>query len=105
MKILPDECAPRVVKKLLPGRDIRTVQEMGWAGLKNGELLAAANGQFDVFITTDKSLRYQQNLTKYGLAVILLPSNSAPDVETIISNIDAALEAIQTGHFIELQLP
>jgi hypothetical protein len=55
MNILLDECTPRVVKSRLSGHNVRTVQEMGWAGLKNGELLAAADRHFDLFITTDKT--------------------------------------------------
>ena len=78
MKILLDECAPRVVKRRLPSRNVSAVQEMGWAGTKNGALLALAEAQFDVFITTDKNLRYQQNLAGRRLAFILLPSNSVP---------------------------
>ena len=63
MKILLDECTPHAVEKGLPTRDIRTVHEMGWAGVKNGELLKRAEAEFDIFITTDKNLRHQQNLT------------------------------------------
>jgi predicted nuclease of predicted toxin-antitoxin system len=59
MKVLLDECTPRVVKRRLPMHDISTAQEMGWAGIKNGELLKLAETQFEVFITTDKNLRYQ----------------------------------------------
>jgi len=58
MKILLDECTPRIVKKRLPERDISTVQEMGWSGIKNGKLLMEAEGLFDVLITTDKNLRH-----------------------------------------------
>jgi hypothetical protein len=104
MKILLDECTPRIVKKRMPERDISTVQEMGWSGLKNGDLLAMAEGKFDVFITTDKNLRHQQNLTKRGFAVMLLPSNQVPMVETLISAIEAALDNIQAGEFIEIPL-
>jgi len=68
VKILLDECTPHVVKKSLPTRDVSTVQEMGWAGIGNGELLNRAEGEFDVFITTDKKLRYQQNLSGRNLA-------------------------------------
>lgn len=75
MKVLLDECTPRVVKKRIPAHDIRTVQEMGWAGIKNGELLTLAEPLFEVFVTTDKNLRYQQNLSQRKLAFILLPSN------------------------------
>lgn len=104
MKILLDECTPRVVKKRLPERDISTVQEMGWAGLKNGELLAASEGNFDVFITTDKNLRHQQNLKGRGFAVLLLPSNQVPIIEALIPDIEAALETAQAGDFIEIPL-
>jgi hypothetical protein len=57
LKILLDESAPRLIKTSLPEFSISTVQEMGWAGLKNGELLALAEKQFDVFITADRQLR------------------------------------------------
>lgn len=62
MNILLDECTPSAIKKRLPHLAIRTVQDMSWSGVKNGKLLALADPQFDVFITTDKNLRYQQNL-------------------------------------------
>jgi hypothetical protein len=63
LNILPDESVPRLIKTGLPECAISTVQEMGWAGLKTGELLALAEKQFDVFITADRQLRHQQNLT------------------------------------------
>jgi hypothetical protein len=91
VNVLLDECTPRVVKKRLPKLNIQTVQEMGWSGLKNGELLAAAEGHFDVFVTTDKNLRYQQNLQGRQLAVLLLPSNQVPIVERLIPVIEANL--------------
>jgi hypothetical protein len=106
MKILLDECTPRIVKKRLGGRDdIRTAQEMGWAGLKNGELLTEAEGEFDVFITTDKNLRHQQNLRKYSFAVLLLPSNQVPIIEALIPDIEAVLKTVRAGDFIEIPLP
>jgi hypothetical protein len=105
MNILLDECTPRVVKGRLSGHSIDTVQEMGWAGLKNGELLAAADGRFDVFITTDKNLRFQQNLKKYGFAVLLLPSNQVPVVLSLIDDVEAALTTIKPGDFVEVPLP
>lgn len=58
MRILLDECLPRGLKKHLPGHDVRTVPEAGWAGTKNGALLRAAAGQVDVFITIDSNLVY-----------------------------------------------
>lgn len=102
MNILLDECTPRVVKKRLPHLAIRTVQEMGWGGVKNGELLKLADKQFDVFTTTDKKLRYQQNLSRFKLGVILLPSNRVPVVIAVISEIEAVLKTIQPGDFVEI---
>jgi hypothetical protein len=105
MNILLDECTPRVVRSRLLDHNVRTVQEMGWAGLKNGELLAAADGHFDVFITTDKNLRFQQNLKKYSFAVLLLPSNQVPIVLGMIRDIETALTTIKPGDFVEVPLP
>jgi predicted nuclease of predicted toxin-antitoxin system len=105
MKVLLDECVPRVVKNRLPAHDIRTVQEMGWAGTKNGELLTLAETQFEVFVTTDKNLRHQQNLSQRKLAFVLLPSNQVPVVESIIHNIEDALEFIKAGDFVVILPP
>ena len=105
MNILLDECTPRVVKGHLAGHDTHTVQEMRWAGFKNGDLLAAAEERFDVFITTDKNLRYQQNFRGRNLAVLQLPSNQVPIVEAVIPDIEMALKTIQAGDFVALPLP
>ncbi len=105
LKILLDECAPRLVKTRLPALSIRTVQEMGWAGIKNGELLALAEAQFDVFVTADKKLRYQQNLLWRRLAAIVLPSNQVPIVAVLLPVIEQALQSAQPGAVIEIPLP
>ncbi len=75
MKIIIDECVPHIVKKRLPHRQIKTVQELGWSGVKNGELLKLVETDFDVFVTSDKNLSYQQNLANRKTAILLLPSN------------------------------
>lgn len=105
MKVLLDECTPRIVKKRLVAHDVSTVQEMGWAGVKNGNLLALAEPKFGVFITTDKSLRYQQTLGQLKLAFVLLPSNQVPLVEKLIPALEVALENIKAGDFVEIPLP
>lgn len=102
MKIIIDECVPSIVKKGLPHRQIFTVQDMGWAGIKNGELLKLVTNDFNVFITSDKNLRHQQNLTGYAIAVILLPSNQVPVVKALLPRIDDALEVAQSQKFQEL---
>jgi len=105
LKILLDECAPRLVKTRLPAFGIRTVQEMGWAGIKNGELLALAEAQFAIFVTADKRPRYQQNLAGRRLAVIVLPSNQVPIVAVLRPVIEQALQSPQPGVVIEIPLP
>jgi hypothetical protein len=105
MKVLLDECTPLIVKKRLPGHDVSTVQEMGWAGVKNGALLTLAEPLFEVLVTTDKSLRYQQNLSRIKLAFVLLPSNRVPLVEAVIPVLEAALTTIKAGDFVEIPLP
>jgi hypothetical protein len=102
MKIIIDECVPHIVKKRLPQQEIKTVQEMGWAGVKNGDLLKLVEAEFDIFITSDKNLRFQQNLENRKLAILLLPSNQIPIVENLLPKIEDALKTNQSGEFIEL---
>ncbi len=102
MKIIIDECVPSIVKRGLPERQIVSVQEMGWAGIKNGELLKLVVAEFDVFITSDKNLRHQQNLTTLAISIILLPSNQVPVIKAMLPNIDEALSKITQQKFVEL---
>lgn len=102
MKIIIDECVPHIVKKRLPNREIKTVQEMGWAGVKNGELLKLVKNFFDIFITSDKNLRYQQDLRNNNLAIVLLPSNQVPIIEDLLPQIDDVLRDIEPGVYIEM---
>jgi hypothetical protein len=102
VKIIIDECVPHIVKKRLPHRQIKTVQEMNWAGVKNGELLKLVEADFEIFITSDKNLRYQQNLQNRRFSIILLPSNQVPAIEKLLPQIDEALENIQPNDFIEI---
>lgn len=72
MRILLDECIDRRLARDLPDLYVRTVPQMGWAGIKNGELMRYAESGFDVFITVDRNLSYQQNVPKYEIALIVL---------------------------------
>ena len=101
MKIIIDECVPSIVKTALSDHNIVTVQEMGWAGVKNGELMKLIAPAFNVFITSDKNLRHQQNLAVLDLAVILLPSNQVPVITALLPKLDAALTT-QLPTFLEL---
>lgn len=103
MKILLDECTPHVLKKLLTGFDIKTVQDQGWSGITNGALLRLAEEQFAVFITSDQNLKYQQNLARRQLAIIQLPTNQVPLVVKLAPKVQTALERIQTGEFVAIR--
>jgi predicted nuclease of predicted toxin-antitoxin system len=72
MRILLDESLPHDLAKLIAGHEISTARDEGWASVKNGKLLALASTKFDAFITADRNLEFQQNLTKLPLAVVAL---------------------------------
>lgn len=105
MKIILDESVPRLLKLRLPHFDISTIQEMGWAGIRNGELLRRAEAQFDILVTTDQNLQYQQNLSGRKLAILVLPSNQVPIVTRLLPQIDTSLAMIQSGTLVEIPFP
>jgi predicted nuclease of predicted toxin-antitoxin system len=86
VRVLLDECLPRRLKRELVGHEARTAPEMGWASKKNGELLALAAVDFDVFLTTDRNLSYQQHLSAFNIAVVVLvaPSNRIDDLRPLV---------------------
>jgi hypothetical protein len=87
VRVLLDEQLPRQLVQYLVGHEARTVQEQGWAGLKNGELLRQARAAgFEIFLTGDQNLEYQQNLKKSGLFVVILvsASNALEDLLPIV---------------------
>ena len=105
MTILLDESVPRLIKNQLSEFPITTVQEMGWTGMKNGKLLEAAEQRFTIFITADKKLRYQQNLTGKQLSIIVLPTNQVPLVTSLLPRIRESITKIQPATIVEVQLP
>jgi PIN like domain len=105
MRILLDECAPRRLRRDLPGHHVRTVPEMGWSGKKNGELLALMTAQgFEVLLTVDQGLRYQQDLQAAGIALIVLvaASNRLADLAPLMPSVQAALGSISPGDVVEI---
>ena len=87
MRILLDECLPRPLKRWLPSDHlVTTVPECGWAGIKNGRLLALAQLEFDVFLTIDRNLASQQDLPSFDIAVISLRalSNDMDDLRPLV---------------------
>jgi len=102
MKILFDQGAPVPLRARLVGHAVTTASEKGWADLDNGRLLAAAEAEFDVLITTDQNLRYQQNLTGRRLAILVLPTTSWPRIQEHIDKVLTAANALAPGDFVEL---
>ena len=105
MRVLLDECVPHRLRHHLPGHAVFTVGYMGWRGQKNGALLAlmAANG-FEVLLTTDQSVRHQQNLTAAGVAVVVLAAdtNDVADLIPLMPAACAALATIKPGDVVEI---
>ena len=102
MKILFDHGTPAPVRRQLAGHEIATAYEKGWAKLSNGDLLAAAEKSFAAFITTDKNLRYQQNLAGRRLAILVLPTTSWPEIQRNVNKVIESVNALKPGDFVEL---
>jgi predicted nuclease of predicted toxin-antitoxin system len=104
MRILIDECIDPRVKTLFAEHEAKTVHEMGWDQLKDGPLLRLAEQSFDVFITIDRSLEYQQNLNKLllGVIVIRVPKNQMPYYVALKARLLAAIPEIHPGQVVNL---
>lgn len=101
-RVLFDENLPRLLRRDLPGLDIRTVAEAGWAGAKNGRLLRLAEAEFDVFLTADRNLPHQQTLVTLSLGIVVLAAGSIKlrDLRVIAPGISAAVVAVQPGQVL-----
>lgn len=104
MKILLDECIDRRFAKVLKGHSVLTVPQAGWAGIKNGELLARTEKLFDVFITVDRNLSFQQHLPQFKIKVIVLRSNAnrLSDLEPLVPEILKALRNSKMPQIIHI---
>ena len=105
MRVLIDECIDERLRKHLPGHDCQTARYAGFAGLNNGDLLIAAeNARFDVFLTVDQSIEYQQNLTGRTIAIIIVRANSNR-LRNLLPHVPACLthlESIQPGQIVRI---
>lgn len=102
MRILLDECLPRRLALHFPADCIvKTVQGQGWSGKRNGELMRLAELEFDVFVTMDRGIEYQQNLSGFDLGVILVRavSNRLGDVLPLLPDLTRALQTTAPGQF------
>ena len=105
MKILVDECLPGYLKSLFPASSAETVQEAGWSSLKNGPLLKLAEDTFDVFLTADQNLRYQQNLAGRRISILQLSTNKWRDIRAAAPLLQSAIATLQPGELRTLVIP
>ena len=104
MRLLLDECLPKQLKREFVDHASVTVPEAGLAGVKNGALLARADRNFDVFITVDTNLRYQQNLSGLSLRIVVLRamSNDMSDLRPLVPQALAAIASLPPGGIVEI---
>lgn len=104
MRLLLDESVPRRFRRALPNHEVKTVVEMGWGGVKNGNLLALAAASFDAFITVDKNLPYQQNISDLALAVIVLDahSNELPALLPLVPQLEKTLAMLTPRSYFRI---
>lgn len=105
MKILLDECVPWPIQSLLTGYDCISAPQRGWGGIKNGELLSLAADEFDLFVTSDQNIRYQQNLAEGQIAILELSTNDLRRLRAAIATIEATIATIRSGEFRKLEIP
>ena len=99
MRIFLDECVDWRLARDLVGHEVMTARQMGWTSIENGELLALSAAQFDVFVTVDRNLSFQQNLTPLSIAVIVLhaPTNRLADLRLLVPGLLAAIASARPG--------
>ena len=99
MRVLLDECVDWRLGRELLTHDVRTARQMGWTTLKNGELLALAAAQFDVFVTVDRNLSFQQDIVSFTIAVVVLQAttNRLADLRPLLPSLLSAIDATPPG--------
>jgi predicted nuclease of predicted toxin-antitoxin system len=104
MRLLLDECVPKRLKRELQGHEVRTVSEMGWHGKENGDLLGLAESKFDVLITVDQKLKYQQSVGGRDVAVVVLFArrNKIEFLVPLVPVLERVLAEIKAGELREV---
>ncbi|HUP21152.1 MAG TPA: DUF5615 family PIN-like protein [Gemmatimonadota bacterium] len=99
MKVLVDECVDWRFSREIVGHEVKTAHQMGWSTIKNGELLALAAKEFDVFVTVDRNLSFQQNLPVFAIAVIVLraSSNRLSDLKPLVPQLLTSIPTAKAG--------
>ncbi len=104
MRILLDESVPAPLRLLLSDHECITVQERGWTGTKNGDLLRLAAAEFDLFITSDQGIFYQQNLASIAIAILQLSTNDIGRIRAATAALESAVKATTPNTFRELKI-
>ena len=104
MRILLDECVPWPLRGVLVGHECNTPSRMGWTGIKNGDLVRLAENEFDVFVTSDQNLRYQQNLESRRIAIIELSTNNLRKIERAAEVLRRAVANVRIGEFRRVEI-
>ena len=102
MRILFDQGVLVPLRRALPNHDVWTAYEMGWTELSNGALLKRADAEFDVLVTTDQGIRFQQNLVGVRLAILILPTTNWSAINTRVETVAQALDGLHPGAVVAL---
>lgn len=106
MHVLFDQGTPVPLRDHLPHHSVRTAFELGWSALKNGELLARAEAEgFETLVTTDRNLKYQQNLSDRRIAIVVLSTTSWPRIQSNASLVMRAIDSAVPGGYAEVSIP
>ena len=106
LRILFDQGTPVPLRQHLSSHDVATAFELGWSSIANGELLARAEVEgFDVLITTDRNLRYQQNLSSRRIAILVLTTTSWPRIRQALPEVSASVDLLTPGAYVEIPIP
>jgi hypothetical protein len=99
MRVFLDECIDWRLSRDIESHEVMTARDMGWTSIRNGELLALASREFDVFVTVDRNLSFQQNLGTVSVAVIVLeaPTNRLADLKPLVPKLLAAIASAKPG--------
>ena len=106
MLILFDHGTPAPLRSFLRNHTVKKTKDLGWDTLSNGELLRAAEeAAFEIFLTTDKNIRYQQNLADRTIAIVVLNNSRWPVVRQYVDRVAAAITAAKPGTYTEVEIP
>ena len=105
MRVFIDECIDWRLSRDITGHDVKTAHQMGWSGIKNGVLLSLVSGKFDVFVTVDRNLAFQNVVTNlpFAVAIFHAPTNRLDDLRPLVPELLRAIEQLKPGELREIQ--